>query len=417
MVFRNPQMTVRRVNPPRLLLRHSCLSIAVAIGMVATNSAVLGAEPSRSLENIEQNLDAARKQELDQTQKALRAEAEIKKLRHRSIAIAARSQEHELTIQKLENRLNVLETDRKNAVASLKSRRQQLAGMLAALQRIAMHPPVALIALPMAPVDTIRSALLLRRTVPAVDEASRALREDLIALAELSEAVNAARNKITIEFAALTRQQGDLHRLMSRKAALAQNAHKERSNAQRRAAQLGREARDLKDLIARLADQSKRQKQANRRIAPQLEREKPVATTAMIIPPALASGGMPVLGRVVRRFGEPGKTGKNAKGIFIKTRPGGTVVAPRDGRVVFAGPFHGLGKLLIIEYQAKYHLLLAGLARIDTEVGENVLAGEPVGTMKASQGAGSALYVELRRNGQPINPLPWLAAGKTEVNG
>jgi len=76
-----------------------------------------------------------------------------------------------------------------------------------------------------------------------------------------------------------------------------------------------------------------------------------------------------------------------------------------------------LGKLLIIEYQAKYHLLLAGLARIDTEVGENVLAGEPVGTMKVLQDAGSALYVELRRNGQPINPLPWLAAGKTKVNG
>jgi septal ring factor EnvC (AmiA/AmiB activator) len=93
------------------------------------------------------------------------------------------------------------------------------------------------------------------------------------------------------------------------------------------------------------------------------------------------------------------------------------VIAPRDGLIVFAGPFRGLGQLLIIEYQAKYHLLLAGLGRIDKQVGENVLAGEPVGIMNASRTAGPALYMELRRNGQPINPLPWLAAGRTEVNG
>ena len=73
---------------------------------------------------------------------------------------------------------------------------------------------------------------------------------------------------------------------------------------------------------------------------------------------------------------------------------------------------------MIIEYHAKYHLLLAGLARIDTQVGERVLAGEPVGVMQSSmEDQGISLYMELRRNGQPINPLPWLAAGRTRVNG
>ncbi|MBT5458469.1 MAG: peptidoglycan DD-metalloendopeptidase family protein [Rhodospirillaceae bacterium] len=172
--------------------------------------------------------------------------------------------------------------------------------------------------------------------------------------------------------------------------------------------------------MARLAKQSKRRKQAAKRPAPADKandmRISPSATE-LIVRPALVSGGMPVLGRVFRRFGEPSKTGKNTRGISIRTRPGSTVVAPRNGRIVFAGPFRGLGNLLIIEYQAKYHLLLAGLARIDTDVGETVLAGEPVGMMTASQGAKSDLYVELRRNGQPINPLPWLAAGKPKVNG
>ena len=89
------------------------------------------------------------------------------------------------------------------------------------------------------------------------------------------------------------------------------------------------------------------------------------------------------------------------------------MVAPFDGTVAFAGPFRGYGQLLIIEHSEGYHTLLAGMGRIDTVVGSRVLAGEPVGVMD-NEGAPS-LYVELRRDGQPINPLPWLAdrAGKS----
>lgn len=403
-------------HPPRYLVLPAAFAVALAVALPTAQ----GADNSRSLKALEQSLAAARKQELELTRKAIEAETDLKKLRRRSIAIAARAQEHELTILKLEDRLLSLEAEKKRAVASLKSRRKQLASMLAALQRIAMHPPVALIALPMEPVDTLRSALLLRRTVPAIDAAGRALREDLDSLADLSGAVTAARDKIKVEFAALTQQQDSLSHLVSRKSVLAKKARKAQSEAQQRAARLGREARDLRDLIARLATQPKHHNRVMIRPEPDpnAQDEDAVPRVAeLTVPPALASGGMPALGRVFKRFGESGKSGKNTEGITIRTRPGSTVVAPRDGQVVFAGPFRGMGKLLIIEYQAKYHLLLAGLARIDTEVGENVLAGEPVGVMTTSKGAGSSLYVELRRNGQPINPLPWLAAGKTKVNG
>jgi septal ring factor EnvC (AmiA/AmiB activator) len=54
---------------------------------------------------------------------------------------------------------------------------------------------------------------------------------------------------------------------------------------------------------------------------------------------------------------------------------------------------------------------MAGMARIDATVGQHVLAGEPVAAM-AEDGA-PALYVELRRDGQPINPQPWLTSRST----
>jgi septal ring factor EnvC (AmiA/AmiB activator) len=57
------------------------------------------------------------------------------------------------------------------------------------------------------------------------------------------------------------------------------------------------------------------------------------------------------------------------------------------------------------------------MARIDATVGQHLTTGEPVGVM-GQQGEGKPLlYVELRHNGQPVNPLPWLTARKAKVSG
>ena len=72
---------------------------------------------------------------------------------------------------------------------------------------------------------------------------------------------------------------------------------------------------------------------------------------------------------------------------------------------------------MIIDHGDGYHTLLAGMARIDMTVGQRVSTGEPVGLMGNDGGNRPILYVELRRKGQPINPLPWLASRKDKVSG
>ncbi|HLO77887.1 MAG TPA: peptidoglycan DD-metalloendopeptidase family protein [Magnetospirillum sp.] len=124
----------------------------------------------------------------------------------------------------------------------------------------------------------------------------------------------------------------------------------------------------------------------------------------------------PARGRVVARFGQTNDVGVVNKGLEIATRKGAQVIAPYDGQVVFSGPFRGYGLLLIIEHSEGYHTLLAGMARIDATVGQRLLSGEPVGIMGQDE-AKPTLYVELRRNGQPVNPLPWLTAQKSKVSG
>ena len=122
----------------------------------------------------------------------------------------------------------------------------------------------------------------------------------------------------------------------------------------------------------------------------------------------------PVAGPIVAPFGVADAAGSSSKGIMIETRPGTPVLAPYDGQVVFRGPFRSYGEILIIQHGGGYHSVLAGLGRSDAAVGQWVLAGEPVGMMGSPQDGNTRLYVELRRDGHPIDPAPWL--GKTDTN-
>ena len=79
---------------------------------------------------------------------------------------------------------------------------------------------------------------------------------------------------------------------------------------------------------------------------------------------------------------------------------------------MFAEPFRSYGLLLIVDCGGGYHIVLAGFDRLDVRPGQNVLAGEPVGVMPnwvpGSTAKRPALYIELRRDGTPVNPAQWL---------
>ena len=82
-------------------------------------------------------------------------------------------------------------------------------------------------------------------------------------------------------------------------------------------------------------------------------------------------------------------------------------------------PF-GPRQLLIISHGDSYHSLLAGLGVIEVDIAQWVLAGEPVGLMGHNSAsrldAGKpSLYIELRRKGQSIDPMPWIAVAQRKA--
>ena len=100
--------------------------------------------------------------------------------------------------------------------------------------------------------------------------------------------------------------------------------------------------------------------------------------------------------------------GVHAKGITLKTRANARVTTPYDGTVLFAGPFQNYGQLVIIDHGDEYLSVLSGFGGMDVAVGQEVLAGEPIGSMGQSN---TNLYLEMRYRGQAIDPEPWFKKG------
>lgn len=115
----------------------------------------------------------------------------------------------------------------------------------------------------------------------------------------------------------------------------------------------------------------------------------------------------PANGRRILGYGQRSAGGATSKGVAIEVEGEAPVVSPIDAVVTFAGEFRSYGRLLVLEPGCGLHFIMAGMAKIDVNAGQAVLAGEPI----ASMGQGSAvgrpvLYVELRRNGRIIDPGP-----------
>ena len=217
-----------------------------------------------------------------------------------------------------------------------------------------------------------------------------------------------------------------MERLVAKKRRQQNQFIKQASEMEKQAKRFANKARSVQDLINKLNAAQKRQAQKAINASPQYRQSQVDRSFDQRRPFSMARENLalPVRGRIASGFGQSDKTGSPLRGITIRTLGQAQVTAPYDGQIVYAGPFRDYGQLLIIAHGEGYHTLLAGMSRIDGVVGQWVLAGEPIGNMGPDDVNRSAkmlelpeLYVELRRNGEPINPLPWLAANKGKVTG
>lgn len=118
----------------------------------------------------------------------------------------------------------------------------------------------------------------------------------------------------------------------------------------------------------------------------------------------------PTKGKPRNRYGYK-RSGSRLKwqGLEIGAAQGSEVIAVHHGRVVFSDYLRGHGLLLIIDHGSGYMSLYAHNENLYKELGEWVEAGETIASVGDTGGRrDAALYFELRHNGKPTNPTPWL---------
>ena len=412
------------------------ISLVLGMGVLALMlRPVMAADVSKAdLAKMEREVQAQNLEHKKLQAQATQISLELTRISKDMIASAKQIQNSEEKISRMESELETLRADLKKAEENFVVEDDNLIKTLSALQNLALKPTEALFVQPLTPVEIIRSAMLLREAVPYLQENAARIREDL-------EKIEAQKNLVEKQVARIIRQKKILEKEHEQMKALVQRKSKIRNaveiksvKAKKKVEQLASQANDLRDLLNKLEKQRqeklRRQEEERRRLAElkaaearraaeetkKLE-EKQRADLIKFKPEVINEVGenfvkakghllRPARGPVVTAYGEQMSKGVTSKGIIIKTRSQAQVISPYDGTVIFAGPFRGYGNLIIIEHGQGYLSLLAGLEEVDCELGQMLLAGEPVGQMPESGDA--RLYIELRKDNHPVNPLTWI---------
>lgn len=438
-----------RIRPPATLpaLMLAAL-LALAPRLAAAESPPVRVAPTAEerareaeLRRLEDEAKRIRDRQADGERRSREAMREQERLQARMIDVARSARQAEEGLSSAERRLGELEIEMAEKRGALLARRDQMSGLLGALQRVAIFPPEAMLLLPQPPLESVRGAMLMGAALPQLQDRARDLRAELDDLQRLEALSRAEKKQFATAQARLTRERRELDRLIASSAERQRRSAAEVSESAAQLRQIAASAHDLRDLLERLADERREEErrltdEARRRAAEErarreraeaeaearreraeIEARRAQAASAQRPPPAdprraVAGAGArtpPASGKIVLAYGQPGEFGAPQRGMTIQTRPEAVVVAPTGGQIVFSGNFRTYGLLLIIEHRDGYVSLLSGLGRLDVGVGRAVAGGEPLGAMGRGGDGPPELYFELRRHGQPINPDPWLA--------
>jgi len=329
-------------------------------------------------------------------------------------ALAARIQQTEADIEVARAQLTITRAERAELTARLAEQQEPTARLAAALQT-ASRRPLALSALqPGSLKEVVYVRVVLDSAVPQIRARTANLRAELDKGRMLEAEAAAALGSLRDGEQALRQRRAQLAALENRQRVASRTARGAAVREAERALALAEEARDLDGLVARLDDIAALRRELAALPGPVLRPADLAAALPTASQPVAAATSsakpprdfqLPVDGRTLVGFGAKRDSGLASTGLVLAPVAGAQVVAPARGRVAFAGPYRGFGRIVIIEHDGGWTSLVTGLARVDAAVGDTVIGGSPIGV---AGGREEPVTIELRRDGEPANPLQFL---------
>jgi septal ring factor EnvC (AmiA/AmiB activator) len=117
--------------------------------------------------------------------------------------------------------------------------------------------------------------------------------------------------------------------------------------------------------------------------------------------------------KVTKAFGRYKAPGMKAfdfhRGVDITCPAGLEIHAVFNGEVKLAEWFKGYGQLLIVDHGDGFHSIYAHASKLFKKAGDKVKTGEKIALVgDTGSFQGPYLYLEIRENGKPVNPLEWI---------
>lgn len=375
---------------------------------------------------IEAEAKKVSQQHKQMEQKANKVKQELAGVQKKIMETARKIQASEDEVSKRRDELDKLQENLAVSEEKFKAENGMLIETLAALENLALRPSEAILIQPLSPVEVMRSSILLRGSAHALEKRASAIRESIEDISNQKHKIASRLTELEQQSKTLETQRSDMEKLSKQKSEMYNSLSTKSAEAKKRATELANQASSLRDLLDKLEKQ-KRQQEEKERIAKAKETEKlreannhglsgtgydldkytEVSAKPMLkFSQAKGKLSRPAKGAIVTYFQQEMSKGVRSNGIDIKTAAKAQVIAPYDGKVIFAGPFKNFDTLVIIDNGEGYTTLLSGLKETYTQVGQMLLVGEPVGIMPSDDN--SKLHMEIRKNNNPLNPNDWL---------
>jgi septal ring factor EnvC (AmiA/AmiB activator) len=402
------------------------MALAPAMAVAASHREADTRRDLRDAERLNAQQLAARKEAAD---RAARAAADSQRLAQQQVDAAAKLRQAEAATAVAAAQMDALGEQRRQAEQRVQTRAAALQPLLPLIERLSLYPAETLLAVPAPPDAALRGVLVLQGLSRQMEIETEALRRDQAAVDAAADALRKEAPHLAAAEAEQKRQADALDQQIANAHADQAAAEAQESQAASQAAAAAGRMASLRAALAALDAQRRADAAKAREEAARAERQKNAAEAqaardreAVAARPTgagtIASGAgprgqlqPPVIGVVVKSFGEQ-TDGGPATGVSYNAPPGAHVISPCGGRVVFAQSFRSYGLLLIVDCGGGFHVVLAGFDRLDVKLGQSLVAGAPVGVMPTwepgSDAHRPALYVELRHDGAPVNPAPWL---------
>jgi septal ring factor EnvC (AmiA/AmiB activator) len=337
---------------------------------------------------------------------ARKAGDEAARLRAEQAAAAAAIEEAEARIGESDARLLLARARAALAGQRLASKRAPLAALLAGLVTMGRQPPILTLADEGSVDEIVRVKALLDATMPVIQRRSAALQAELAEQQRLASEADAARAELAAGREELTKRQQRFAELEGKASDRAQRLAGEAFGAGDRVL--------ASDEALALAGSEAVERRAARQVAARVAELDFAPARPMrgdsALPPVDFGYSLPVEARLVDGLGTVSRAGISSRGLKFATARGAPVIAPADGKIVFAAPYRGRDGIIIIDHPGGWTSLLLGAAS-EKPRGYKVRRGEFLGR------ALGPLGVELRRNGVPVSPALIAASSVPLSNG